>query len=282
MIQQDRLAGTTISTMTSQEFRPITAKLGSEVKATTKCELDVAYGPNERHKVDIYYPDEAPADPLPVLMLMHGGYWRLSDKASMAFVAPSIICTPAILVSVGFRLATEIKYPGPVDDCRAALKWVYDNIAERGGDPNRIFVGGHSSGGHLSSLITLQRDKLREIGLPDGVIKGCFPISGVFDLSDPERIEVFLNSADEVTEASPLFQTSGNVTPFFITIGENDRDEHRNGFRDMVAALGKERGRVDSLDNKDLNHFTNGLIAGEIDGLWAVKVRELILELKPE
>ena len=69
----------------------------------------------------------------------------------------------------------------PVEDCRNAVKWVYDNIAAHGGDPDRLFVGGHSAGGHLAALITLDADLWRGVGLPRDVIKGCFPVSGGFD-----------------------------------------------------------------------------------------------------
>ena len=258
----------------AEEFTEITLKLSQEVREQVECRLDIPYGENERHKVDIYLPKEAGSEPLPVLMYMHGGRWTRGDKSRAAFLAPAIISAPAIFVAVGFRLATEVKYPGPVDDCRAALKWVYENIAGHGGDPDRIFVGGHSSGGHLSSLITLQQNALRNLGLPDDVIKGCFPASGVFDVASPSRIETFLNSADDVTEASPVRQVAGNQVPFFIIVGENDAEEHRSYYHAMVEALGKERGPVESADIEGVNHYEISLWCGEPDSLWATTVRQ--------
>ena len=256
------------------EFSEITLDLAQQVREQVTCELDVPYGDHERHKVDIYVPNGTNFAPLPVFMYMHGGYWSSGDKTRAAYLAPCVISAPAIYVAVGFRLATEVKYPGPVDDCRKALAWVHKNISRYGGDPNRIFVGGHSSGGHLSSLITLQEDKRRRLGLPDDVIKGCFPTSGVFDLSEPKRIETFLNSPDEVEEASPLFQVSGNTVPFFIIIGENDGPEHRSHYHAMVEALGNEQGPIESSDIKGVNHFEIGLWGSQMDSLWATKVRQ--------
>ncbi len=274
MVQQELLARISLSTMTADEFGEVVLRIGKEVTAKTDCKLDIPYGTNDRHKLDLFLPDAPTSAPVPVLMYMHGGYWSRGYKDRAAYLAPAVTCAPAILVAVGFRLATEVKYPGPVDDCRAALKWVYENISSYGGDPNRIFVGGHSSGGHLSALMTLQRDELREVGLSDDVIKGCFPVSGVFDLSEQRRIDTFLNSADEVAEASPVCQVAGNTVPFFVIIGENDGPEHRSHYHAMVKALQKEQGPVECLDIKEVNHFGSGLIAGDTDGVWATKVRE--------
>ena len=180
-------------------------------------------------KLDVYMPDDAPGSPAPVLLFFHGGYWVIGHKDLMGFMAPAITPAPALLVPVGYRLAPGAKYPQQVDDCRAALRWVYDHIADYGGDPERIHVAGHSAGGHLAALITLQRERLAAFGLPPDVIKGCFPVSGVFDVTEtpPDRREAFLKSDDDAREASPVYNTEGNATPFLLEIGSDDFDNLR-------------------------------------------------------
>ena len=144
-------------------------------------------------------------------MFMHGGYWVIGHKDLMGFMAPAITPAPTVLVSVGYRLAPGAKYPQQVDDCRASLRWVYENIADYGGSPDRIHVSGHSAGGHLAAMLTLQREQRNALGLPDDVIKACFPVSGVFDVADTlqDRREAFLRTQDDVRDASPLHNTAG-------------------------------------------------------------------------
>ena len=126
-----------------------------EVRAKSRVALDLPYGDEERQRLDIYMPDDESHPPAPVLLFLHGGYWVIGHKDLMGFMAPALTPAPALLVSVGYRLAPGAKYPQQVDDCRSALSWVYQNIARYGGDPGRIYVGGHSAGGHLAAILTL-------------------------------------------------------------------------------------------------------------------------------
>ena len=220
-----------------------------EVRATSRVALDLPYGDDERQKLDVYMPAETPESPAPVLLFFHGGYWVIGHKDLMGFMAPAITSAPALLVPVGYRLAPGAKYPQQVDDCRAALRWVYGHIADYGGDPARIYVAGHSAGGHLAALITLQRERLAGFGLPTDVIKGCFPVSGVFDVTEtpPDRREAFLRSDDDARDASPMYNTEGNSTPFLLEIGSDDFDNLRAQHPRMLTALRSQPGYVEEM-----------------------------------
>ena len=247
-----------------------------EVRAGSRCALDLAYGDDERQKLDVYMPDTPPTSPAPVLLFFHGGYWVIGHKDLLGFMAPAITTAPALLISVGYRLAPGAKYPQQVDDCRAALRWVLDNIAGYGGDPTRIYVGGHSAGGHLAALITLQRERLADFGLPTDVIKGCFPVSGVFDVTEtpPERREAFLESDDHARESSPMYNTEGNSTPFLLEIGSEDFDNLREQHPRMLAALRQEQGYVEEMVREGHNHFRISLDHAAPESPWTRRVRE--------
>ena len=247
-----------------------------EVRSTTRVALDLPYGEDERQKLDVYMPGQASEGPVPVLLFFHGGYWVIGHKDLLGFMATALTTAPALLVSVGYRLAPGAKYPEQVNDCRSALRWVYDHIADYGGDPERIFVGGHSAGGHLAALITLQREKLTELQLPPDVIEGCFPVSGVFDVTEtpPDRREAFLNSDDDARESSPIYNTEGNETPFLLEIGGEDFDNLRAQHPRMLAALQKEKGYVEEMVREGHNHFQISLDHGDPDSPWTSRVRK--------
>ena len=251
-----------------------------DVRASSRVALNLPYGEDERQKLDIYMPDGAHTElvegPVPVLLFFHGGYWVIGHKDLLGFMAPAITSAPALLVSVGYRLAPGAKYPEQVDDCRAALRWVCEHAQDYGGDPQRIFVGGHSAGGHLAALITLQRDKLAECGLPPDVIKGCFPVSGVFDVTETpaERREAFLKSDGDARDASPMYNTAGNATPFLLEIGSDDFDNLRLQHPRMLAALRSEAGYVEELVREGHNHFQISLDHADPDSPWTRRVRE--------
>ena len=262
--------------LTPGEYLEKALAWSKEVQSKVKCELDIAYGPDERQKLDVYPPEPSGATPVPVLMFMHGGYWVVGHKDTLGFMAPPITSAPAVLVTAGYRLAPGGKYPVQVDDCRTALKWVFENIAKYGGDTDRIFVGGHSAGGHLAALLTLQTGRLRDFGLSEGVIKGCFPVSGVFDVTDapPDRRDAFLSSPDHAEEASPVYNTSGNRTPFFLEIGENDFPTLRAQHAAMLKALQQHPGAVETMERQGHDHFNISLDHGDAGNPWSRKVRE--------
>ena len=264
------------SSITAGEYLERALTWSKEVQREVKCDLDLPYGVHDRQKLDVYQPESADSDGMPVLIFWHGGYWVLGHKDTLGFMAPPITLAPAILVIAGYRLAPGAKYPEQVDDCRNALKWVYENIAEYGGDPDKIFVGGHSAGGHLASLVSLQRDRLRKFRVPEEIIKGCFPVSGVFDVTDSpvERREAFLSSPDHAREASPLYNTAGNTVPFFLEIGENDFPSLRNQHGAMLEALESEAGVVEAMERLGHNHFEISLDQGNVENLWSRKVVE--------
>ena len=260
----------------AEDYSATAFRRTDEAKATTRHILDVAYGPEDDQDIDIYLPDDATATNVPVFMFIHGGSWTHGYKEWLGFMAPAFTTLPAIFVSVAYRLAPDTKFPLPVEDCRNALKWVYENIGEHGGDRNRIFVGGHSAGGHLAAMLTLELDALEASGLPRDVLKACFPVSGVFDLvgRDEERLGPLLSSPADARAASPIQLVEGNRTPFLFAIGEIDFPELIPQSHAMAEALRNQSGTVELMDMPGEDHFNISLQGGNPDGPWVTRVRE--------
>jgi acetyl esterase/lipase len=254
--------------------------LSRTVAASSTCALDVAYGDDYWQKIDIYLPPQQ-ASGLPVFVAIHGGGWTHGYKEWMGFMAPPLVSLPAILVSVSYRLAPAVRYPAPLDDCLAALAWVHKNIARHGGDPKRIFIGGHSAGAHLAALVTLRRDLYAAHGLPDDAVKACFPFSGVYDFTDPAAAATgtaMLADAETRRAASPLFHVAGNRTPFVVTWAENEKPYILSTSAAFVEALKRERGRLVHYMFPLFDHFYIHLDMQRPESKWVRTVRAWMRE----
>ncbi|USE78396.1 alpha/beta hydrolase [Cupriavidus gilardii] len=121
-------------------------------------------------------------------MFAHGGAWTNGYKEWMGLMAPALTAAGIVLVSVSYRLAPEHKWDAMLGDCLGASAWVYRNIARHGGNPERIAIGGHSAGGHLTMLAALQRSRLFEFGIPPRAIVACLPLCAPLDIRYPQRL----------------------------------------------------------------------------------------------
>jgi acetyl esterase/lipase len=247
-----------------------------QVAASSRVLLDIAYGDDPLQRLDIYLPAQPGLANLPVLLFVHGGGWSNGYKEWMGFMAPAFTDLPAIFVSVGYRLLPKVRFPAPLDDVLAALAWVHAHIAEHGGSPDRLYIGGHSAGGHLSALATLRRDKLTAAGLPANVVKACFPVSGVckFEIGELEaRNKFLLARPEDAPDASPINFVAGNTVPFYIVWGDNDLEYVMRTSLEMVQALAAAGTRVEHQVLTGHDHFLPSQEAGRLGSLWVTKVR---------
>jgi acetyl esterase/lipase len=245
--------------------------------------FDVAYGPDPRQALDIYRPTAGTGDALPVLFFIHGGAWTNGYKEWMGLLAPAVTGIPAIFVSGSCRLAPEHRFPVPFDDCLAALAWIHANIGRHGGDPQRIFVGGHSSGGHLTTLAALRHEDLVAAGVPRSTIRGCLPVSSrfnmVFDNPAPGTPEhrhqtmLFVPGQDAVP-ASPYHQIGDCRIPFLLCWGERDIPSIIDNNERMHAALQRHGTPVERLVLADHDHFDTATEIRHADGPWLLAVRK--------
>ncbi|MBI2349014.1 MAG: alpha/beta hydrolase, partial [Deltaproteobacteria bacterium] len=150
----------------------------------------VAYGSTEVEKLDIYRTKQANA---PINVFIHGGAWRGGSARASAYQAEMYIAAGAHYVSLDF--ISVLKAGGNLmtmaDQVRRGVAWVYKNAASFGGDPNRLYVSGFSSGGHLAGVV-LVTDWGKDFGLPADVVKGGLCASGMYDLK-PVRLSARSN-----------------------------------------------------------------------------------------
>ncbi len=138
---------------------------------------------HERQVLDLYLPEESSEEKRPVLFWIHGGGWQVGDKSDVAR-KPRVLTEKGFLfVSTNYRLLPHVEMDELIRDVAKALAWVHRSIAEHGGDPRRIFVGGHSAGAQLAALLCTDEGYLQEVGVPFDALRGCIPVDGdTYDL----------------------------------------------------------------------------------------------------
>ena len=164
------------------------------------CRIDVPYGPGAAQKLDVF-PAANGAANAPVLVFIHGGWWRSLDKRDHSFVAPAFTRAGAMVVVPNYGLCPAVSIETIALQMVSALAWTYRHAAQYGGDPARIVVAGHSAGGQLAALLLACR--WQEVGhdLPARLVRAALSISGVFDL-EPLRRTPFLQADLRLTRAS--------------------------------------------------------------------------------
>jgi len=174
-----------------------------------------------KHKLDLYLPKDAKS--APVFLFIHGGAWRFGDRGLYPPLGQRFAKEGIVTVIPSYRLAPKSPWPAQAEDAAAALAWTVRRIAEFGGDTNRLFVGGHSAGGHLSSLLTFNPRYLQTYQLSSGVIRGVIALSGIYNLDIGDvQTTVFGTDRQVRRDASPLFQISSPAPPFLVTYCEWD------------------------------------------------------------
>ncbi len=183
---------------------------------------DVAYRPGERHGLDIYASEQANA---PVVVFLYGGGWQDGRKEKYRFVAAALAQQGVLTVIPDYRVYPDVRFPGFLFDAAEAVAWTKRNIARHGGDPNRLFVMGHSAGAHIAAMLTLDRQWLGRVGLdPDRDIAGMIGLAGPYDflpLHDTELQAIFAPAGD-LRLSQPISFARGDGPSMFLAAGMED------------------------------------------------------------
>lgn len=224
-----------------------------ELDDTVEARKDITYvagaeADAAKHKLDLYLPKGKTG--FPVLIFIHGGAWRFGDRAQYRALGNRFAKEGIGVAVPSYRLMPGAPHPAQVEDALAAVEWVVSHAAELGGDPKRIYVGGHSAGGHLSAFAALD-PRLR------GKLRGVIPMSGVYDLS---RMAAAF-PADKV-DPSPMHRIAPGAPPFVVTYCQNDYATLPAQARAFHAALQKAGVRSELVYVPGKNHIS------EIADIW--------------
>jgi arylformamidase len=204
-------------------------KIWSEAtRRALPCHIDVSFGPDEMEKIDIFPAGRTGA---PLYVFIHGGYWYSLDKSDYSYVAEGMRPHGIATVVNNFGLAPAYDMDEIVHQNRAALAWLWRHAGDYGGDRDRIYVCGHSAGGHLAAMLLATDWPAFGDGLPPDLVKGACAIGGIFDL-EPIRLS-FLNeklhlTPEQVERQSPLRVSYPVKAPLSLVLAIDESEEfHR-------------------------------------------------------
>ena len=225
-------------------------------RAALPCELDVAYGHGPMETLDIFPARSVNA---PVVVFIHGGYWRSLDKADHSFVAPALHALGAAVVVPNYALCPAVTIPDIVMQMVQAVAWTWRHAREFGGDPSRIRVVGHSAGGHLATMMLACN--WRQVGsdLPADLVRDVLSISALYEL-ESLLATPFLQSSLRLTSAdarraSPAYLPSPSQGRLFSVAGADESAEFIRHNHLIQQAWGSTRVPV-CEDLVGLNHFS--------------------------
>jgi acetyl esterase/lipase len=223
---------------------------------------DIPYGDDPRQKLDVYTAKGA-APNAPVIVFFYGGTWETGSKGDYLFVAQALAAKGAVVVVPDYRLYPQVTFPAFLEDGAAATAWTFKNIAARGGDPNAVFLAGHSAGAYIAIMLALDPEYLSRDGISTSRLAGAIGISGPYDFLPITRpdVKAIFEVVPDLAITQPIHYARANAPPLLLLQGEADKTVgpyNTRNLADRIRALG---GQVET-------HFYPG--ADHIDTILAV------------
>ena len=215
-----------------------------------------SYGPTEIEKLDIYKTKRANA---PVMIFIHGGAWKGGTAKDSAYMSEMYLAAGANFVIPDFVWVQNAggSLMTMADQVRRAVAWVYKNAASFGGDPNRLYVSGHSSGGHLGGCVVIT-DWQKDFGLPADIVKGALLISGMYDLKAVRlsKRSKYVNFDDATEEALSAQRHIDKINmPLVVAHGTLETPEFQRQSREFAAAVKAAGKPIEFFVGEGFNHF---------------------------
>lgn len=201
----------------------------------------------ERCKLDIYHPSSTG---FPTVIWFHGGGLKQGNK----HIPQGLKEQELAVVSVNYRFYPKAKAPAYIEDAAAAVAWTFKHIASYGGDPNKIFITGHSAGGYLASMVGLDKQWLAKHAIDANQIAGLLPLSGHTITHFTVREEMGIDGKQPIIdELAPLYHVRADAPPLLLITGDRElellgRYEENAYMMRMMKIAGHQHTRILELD----------------------------------
>ena len=248
----------------------------ARVRKELPCRLGLKYGPTRAESLDLF-----PGRPgAPVLVFIHGGYWRLGAAGDFSMLAAGPAAHGIAVAVTDYALCPGVTIDEITRQSRAAIAWLWHNAGDLGIDRECIVIAGHSAGGHQVGML-LATDWPGHYALPADVVKGALAISGVFDLRPLRHswLQPKLQlTAETIERQSPLFHLPAKAPPLVVSCGSAEPVEFIRQSHDYLAAWQHAGLAGRFVDQPGANHFVAVESLADPEGLLTTVARELIAE----
>ncbi len=215
---------------------------------------NLSYGPEPRQKLDIYSPTDASG--APVLVFFYGGRWSDGSKELYEFVAQALTSRGFVAVVPDYRLYPAVRFPAFVEDGAAAVAYTRQIAQRYGGDPDKLFVMGHSAGAHIAAMLATDGRFLQAQGGSRQWLRGFIGLSGPYDFLpiEDEQLRAVFGPESEHPQSQPVNFVDGQVPPTLLLHGENDQSVYANNSRDLAQRIAEEGGEPKLIIYSKMSH----------------------------
>ncbi len=226
----------------------------------TEIVKDISYGDEPWQKLDIYIPEKAKTEKLPVVVFFYGGRWTDGSKDMYAFVGDAFAKSEYVTVIADYSKYPNVKFPTFVEDGAKAIAWTYENIETYGGNKNALHVSGHSSGAHIGALVTADERYLKAEGQNISIIKAFAGLAGPYDfVPDEPDLEDMFGPPSNYPQMVVTTFIDGGEPPMLLLWGAKDTAVWRRNIDLLEAEIKKKNGSVETIIYPEVDHV--GIVA---------------------
>lgn len=218
---------------------------------------DVAYAGGARGTLDIYAPRASTAAS-PVVVFFYGGGWVSGSRNMYRFIGATLAARGVMTVIPDYRLFPQVRFPAFMQDAAAAVAWTRANAARFGGDPNRLFLMGHSAGGQIAALLALDGSYLRADGMSPNEVCGVIGLAGPYDFLplDTDTLKAIFGPEAERPRSQPINYVSPQAPPMLLLAGQDDDTVDPGNTVRLAARLRNDGRPVDDMLYPGVGHKT--------------------------
>lgn len=218
--------------------------------------VDIAYADGARQKLDVYVPKNESNGLRPVVVFFYGGGWETGRRERYRFVAKALTGEGFVVVIPDYRVYPEAVFPGFVLDGARAARWTKDQIARFGGDPQRIFVMGHSAGAHIAALLALDAEYLNTVSMAPSDLRGMIGLAGPYDFLPlrSERLQMIFGPEPQRWRTQPINFVDGKNPPMLLMTGDQDSAVPPRNTRALAAKIRAHNGAVRTVEYPGVGH----------------------------